>query len=262
MFHVEREGTMPRVIAVANQKGGVGKTTTALNVSAALALAGKRCLLVDLDPQGNATTGLGMEKKRREGAYLLLADHSKAAAAIVPSGVKNLDVVPSSPNLGEAEAQLASQPNRHLRLKLAKPQFEKAYDFVFIDCPPGTGFFPANALACAESVLIPIQCEYFAMEGLTQILSNISAMRNGSNPQLEVESILLTMYEPSAFAREVVTEVRSHFSDLVCDTVIPRDITLAEAPSHGQSIIDYAPRSRGARAYLELAKEILNDHQG
>ena len=251
---------MARFIAIANQKGGVGKTTTAINLSAAVALAGRKCLVIDLDPQGNATTGLGVDKRPHQGSHLLLSNPRRARETIVPAAF-GPDLVPSTASLTEAEAELSTLPDRVFRLKASKSELSRSYEVVFVDCPPSTGFFPSNALACCDSVLVPIQCEYYAMEGLTQILSGISAVRARSNPELELEGILLTMYEPSAFAKEVVAEVRAHFKDLVYKTKVPRDVSLSEAPSHGLSILQYDPRSRGARAYIELAKEILDNEQ-
>lgn len=250
---------MARFIAVANQKGGVGKTTTAVNLSASVALAGHTCLLIDLDPQGNATTGLGIEKRSRRGTHLLLSDPHRATEAIVQTQCKGLDMIPSGPRLADAELRHGSIADSVLRLKASRPELNPLYDYVFVDCPPSVGFFPANALSCCDSVIVPIQCEYYAMEGLAQILSRISSAKSKFNPQLEVEGILLTMYESSAFSNEVVEEVRAHFDDLVYETTIPRNIALAEAPSHGRTIFDYDHRSRGARAYLELAKEVLNN---
>ena len=250
---------MGRFLAIANQKGGVGKTTTAINIAAALVMAGKKCLIIDLDPQGNATTGLGIDKKPYQGSHLLLTNASKAIEAIVHSEITGLDLIPSTTTLAEAETELASLPDRALRLRAAKKELAQRYDLIVVDCPPSVGFFPSNALSCCDLVLVPIQCEYYAMEGLTQILSGIAAIKAKLNPQLRVTGILLTMYEPSTFAKEVVSEVRGHFAELVYDTKIPRDIALAEAPSHGLPIFQYDPRSRGARAYIEVAKEMMHN---
>lgn len=253
---------MGKFIAIANQKGGVGKTTTAINLAAALSMAGRTCLIIDLDPQGNATSGLGIDKKPHEGSHLLLTNTARAIEAIVHSPIARLDLIPSTTTLAEAETELAPMPDRVLRLRAAKRDLGQRYDVVVIDCPPSVGFFPSNALSCCDAVLVPIQCEYYAMEGLTQILSGIGTIKARLNPQLRLAGILLTMFEPSTFAREVVSEVKGHFGDLVYKTRIPRDIALAEAPSHGLPIFQYDPRSRGARAYIELAKEIMRNEQG
>jgi len=252
---------MGHYIAVANQKGGVGKTTTVVNLASVLSLVGKKCLIIDLDPQGNATTGLGLEKRKQSGSHLLLSEPHTASETVKASNLKNLDIVPSSPSLSEAELELGSMPDRHLRLKASRSCFEHSYDFILVDCPPSTGLFPLNALYACDDVLIPIQCEYYAMEGLTQILSNIAAVNAQYNPHLRVLGILLTMYDGSEYSSEVASEIRSHFHEIVFSTVIPRDTTLAEAPSHGLTITDYDPRSRGTRSYIELAKEILNEQE-
>jgi chromosome partitioning protein len=224
-------------------------------------MAGSRCLIIDLDPQGNATTGLGAEKRPRQGSHLLLAQPELYSEALVQTDTDNLSLIPSSSNLVEAESEFANASDRLVRLRPARKLLDEEFDFVLIDCPPSSGFFPTNALACYDAVLVPIQCEYYAMEGLTQILSTISRLKQRFNPQLEIEGILMTMYEPSAFADEVVAEVNGHFGESTYKTRIPRDLALCEAPSHGRTILDYDHRSRGARAYIELAKEVLADEQ-
>jgi len=251
---------MPRKISVANQKGGVGKTTTAVNLSTALALSGKRTLLVDLDPQCNATSGLGasMPKSVTVRHYLLDPDGIKAWIGTTKNA--SLDILPGSPRLIEIEQALEHAQDKGRRLQRGLGILQSDYEYIIIDCPPSLGTLTMNALFASDSVIIPIQCEYFAMEGLTRItqaIKHVSRQRNGS---LAIEGIVMTMYDSHLqLSFEVANEVKSFFGDLVYNSIIPRDVSLSEAPSHGVSVVDYDIRSRGAHAYIELAKEV-RDH--
>jgi chromosome partitioning protein len=260
VFHVEHEGlVVAKVIAVVNQKGGVGKTTTAVNLSAGLALAERRTLLIDLDPQGNATTGLGLNKTEpRPTIYNVLLDEVPLAQATAQTELPLLGIVPSEMDLVGAEIELVSTPNREHRLSTAVEASRDQLDFIVIDCPPSLGLLTLNALTAADSVLIPLQCEYYAMEGLAQLIRTINMVRERLNPRLAVEGILFTMFDGrTSLAAQVKTEVHQHLGGQTFSTVIPRNIRLTEAPSHGRPVFLYDLKSSGSIAYLELTKEVL-----
>ncbi|MGH9124021.1 MAG: ParA family protein [Acidimicrobiales bacterium] len=249
---------LPRVMVVANQKGGVGKTTTAVNLGAALAELGYRVLVADLDPQGNATTGLGINSRNLEATiYDVLLRDVPMEDAIEPTNLRNLFIVPSTIHLAGAEIELVPVFSRELRLRRAIEYVIDDYDFVLIDCPPSLGLLTVNGLAAANEVLVPIQCEYYALEGLGQLLRNVNLVQTNLNPRLEVTTIVMTMYDArTRLAEQVVREVRQHFGARVCRHVVPRTVRLSEAPSFGQPIVVFDPTSRGAVAYRELAKEV------
>ena len=251
--------TGTRIIAVANQKGGVGKSTTAVSLGAALAELGRRVLVVDLDPQGNASTGLGIRHETREiSVYDVLAAEAALEDAVVPTPVQNLFGVPSTIDLAGAEIELVSQFSREMRLRRAlEPVKEKGYDFIFLDCPPSLGLLTINALAAAEELIVPIQCEYYALEGLGQLLRNVRLVQQNVNPGLQLTGIVMTMFDPrTKLSEQVVQEVRKFFGDRVYQTIIPRTVRLSEAPGFGQPITVYDPRSRGAECYRDLAREV------
>jgi chromosome partitioning protein len=248
----------PRVMAVANQKGGVGKTTTAVNLGAALAELGYRVLVIDLDPQGNATTGLGVNPRNLEhSVYDVIMHDTPIEDCIEPTSLRNLFVVPSTIDLAGAEIELVPTFNREQKLRRAIDRLEGEFDFTLIDCPPSLGLITINGLAAATEVIVPIQCEYYALEGLGQLLRNVNLVQGNLNPTLEVSAIVLTMYDArTKLADQVASEVRKHFGDKVCRAIVPRTVRLSEAPSFGQPIIVFDPSSRGALAYRELAKEV------
>jgi chromosome partitioning protein len=262
----EREGeaylvpSPPRIFAVANQKGGVGKTTTAVNLGASLAHLGLRTLVVDLDPQGNASTGLGLDTRNLESSmYDVMMHELPLEDCIEPTSVKHLFVAPASLDLAGAEIELVPAFSRELRLKRAIETVKDDYEFLLIDCPPSLGLLTVNGLAAATEVLVPIQCEYYALEGLGQLLRNVDLVRRSLNPTLEVTTIVLVMYDArTKLSDQVVAEVRDHFGEKVCRTIIPRTVRLSEAPSFGQPIIAFDASSRGAIAYEELAREVRN----
>ena len=250
---------MARIISVANQKGGVGKTTTTVNLGASLAFVGKKILLVDSDAQGNATSGLGIRKPDvTHYIYDVLVNEVPIQDAIYPTSRENLDIVPATLQLAGAEIELTSMMARESRLKMALNEVKDQYDFILIDCPPSLGHLTINAFTASDSILIPVQCEYYALEGLSQLLNTVRLVQKHFNPELEIEGVLLTMYDARTnLGAEVVEEVRRYFQEKVYDTIIPRNIRLSEAPSHGMSIIDYDIRSKGAEVYQALAKEVL-----
>ena len=249
---------LPRIIAVANQKGGVGKTTTAVNLGACLADLGYRTLVVDLDPQGNASTGLGINIRSLQASmYDVILNDVPIEDCVEASSVRNLFVAPASLDLAGAEIELVPAFSRELRLKQALAEVRDDYDYVLIDCPPSLGLLTINGMAAATEVLVPIQCEYYALEGLGQLLRNVGLVQKNLNPTLDVSTIVLVMYDArTKLADQVASEVRNHFGDKVCRIMIPRTVRLSEAPSFGQPIIAFDPSSRGAIAYRELAKEV------
>lgn len=252
-----------RIIAIANQKGGVAKTTTAVNLSACLAAAGKRVLLVDADPQGNATSGIGVARESLSRCiYDLLLEEATAEEVVVPTQVPGLDLVPATINLAGAEIELVNLPHREARLRRALHPLRDRYNFIFVDCPPSLGLLTINALTAADRVLIPIQCEYYALEGLGQLLRTIQLVQQRLNPQLELEGVLLTMFDARTnLSIQVVEEVKDYFGDKVFRTIIPRNVRLSEAPSHGKPVISYDARSRGALLYQELAQEVIRNEK-
>ena len=250
-----------KIIAIANQKGGVGKTTTSVNLSACLAHIGKKVLLIDSDPQGNATSGVGVNKGDvHQCIYDMLIDDVSIKEVIYKTKMENLDIVPATISLAGAEIELVSTISREVRMKHAIQEAKDLYDYIIIDCPPSLGLLTINSLTAADSVIIPVQCEYYALEGLSQLLSTIRLVQKHLNEDLMIDGVLLTMFDARTnLGIQVIDEVKKYFQDKVYGTIIPRNVRLSEAPSHGEPIIIYDSRSRGAEVYLELAKEVVHN---
>ena len=253
---------MGKVVAIANQKGGVGKTTTSVNLSSILAKRGKKVLIVDTDPQGNATSGLGIEKELEYSVYDVIVNEIDIDKTIKDTNIKNLKICPSNINLAGAEVELVSMISREQRLKEKLDLVKDQYDYIIIDCPPSLGLITLNTFTAADSVLIPVQCEYYALEGLGQLMNTINLVKKRLNKNLEIEVALLTMYDMRTnLSNQVVKEVSKYFGNNVYKTVIPRNVKLSEAPSYGMSIIEYDSRSKGAKAYDKLAKEFIKKNE-
>ena len=252
---------MGKVISVANQKGGVGKTTTTVNLATLLAKRGKKVMLIDTDPQGNATSGLGITKELELSVYDILVGETTFEETVQETAIKNLKVCPSNISLAGAEVELVSMMSREQRLKVKLDEVKEQYDYILIDCPPSLGLVTLNAFTASDSVLIPVQCEYFALEGLGQLLNTVNLVKKHLNKNLEIEGALLTMYDARTnLSNQVVKEVKKYFEDKVYKTVIPRNVRLSEAPSYGMPISIYDPKSKGAKAYEKFAKELLKNN--
>ena len=254
---------MAKIIAVVNQKGGVGKTTTAINLTAALGVQGKKCLLVDIDPQGNSTSGYGISKRNIEtSSYDVLIGNADAEDAIINTKFENVSIIPSNINLSGAEVELIGFDEREKRLRAALTLQNTEYDYILLDCPPSLGMLTINALCAADSVLVPIQCEYYALEGLSQLMNTVRQIKRIHNPHIDIEGVLLTMYDGRLnLTQQVVAEIKRFFPKKVFSSVIPRSVRLSEAPSYGEPIYYYDKRSKGAVAYDDLAKEIIRNNK-
>ena len=256
---------MGQAIAIFNQKGGVGKTTTNINLAACLAMKGKKILILDIDPQGNTTSGVGISKRGLDITTheILIEDNHHPEEAVIPTGIENLDIMPASVQLAGAEVELINKAGRERRLKMAIDILKPKYDYIFVDCPPSLGILTINALTAVDSVLIPIQCEFYALEGVSQLMSTIDIVKKNLNPSLEIEGVILSMFDGRTnLSIQVVEEAKKYFKEKVYTTVIPRNVRLAEAPSHGVPVIHYDPRSTGAKAYTEFAEEFLEAEEG
>ena len=251
---------MGKIISVSNQKGGVGKTTTALSLSAALGVLEKKVLLIDMDPQSNATSGLGIDSNEVSlSSYDLIIGNSKASNIVIQTSSPNLDLIPAKIDLVGLEIEIVNKSGREYLLKNALEKIKEKYDFIIIDCPPSLGLITLNALTCSNSVIIPIQCEYFALEGLGKLLNTIKGVQKVHNPNLSLEGILLTMFDSRLrLSNQVKQDVKKHFGDMVFSTIIPRNVSLGEAPSHGESIIVYNSTSKGSKSYIKFAQEVIN----
>ena len=253
---------MGKVVSIANQKGGVGKTTTAINLSTILAKKGKKVLMIDADPQGNASSGVGFDKEIEESVYDILINDTEIEEVVKKTKIKNLSICPSNINLAGAEVELVSLMSREYRLKEKLESVKDYYDFIIIDCPPSLGLITLNAFTASNSVLIPVQCEYYALEGLGQLINTINLVKKHLNRNIEIEGALLTMYDiRTNLSNQVVKEVKKYFNDKVYKNVIPRNIKLSEAPSYGMPITIYDPRSKGAKSYEKFAKEFLKNNE-
>ena len=256
---------MGKAIAIFNQKGGVGKTTTNINLAACLAIKGKKILILDIDPQGNTTSGVGISKKDLDITTheILVEDTYHPEEAIISTGIENLDIMPASVQLAGAEVELIELAGREKRLKRAIDILKPKYDYIFIDCPPSLGILTINSLTAVDSVLIPIQCEFYALEGVSQLMSTIDIVRRNMNPDLKIEGVILSMFDGRTnLSIQVVEEVKKYYKEKVYTTVIPRNVRLAEAPSYGMPVIQYDPKSAGAQAYMEFADEFLANEEG
>lgn len=255
---------MAKTVAILNQKGGVGKTTTAVNLTACIGAEGKKTLLIDIDPQGNSTSGFGVDKRKTEvSAYEVLVGERTAKEAVIKTAFQNVNIIASNMNLAGAELEIIDRKNRESLLKTAIAPIWNEYDYIFLDCPPSLGLITLNALTCADTFLVPIQCEYYALEGVRSLMDTVNRVKRTFNPHLEIEGILLTMLDGRTnLGLQVVDQVKKHFKKTVFATMIPRNVRLGEAPSHGEPINIYDPRSTGAIAYRALAKEVISRNRG